>query len=77
MSFEDVECLKNVFTVYDIPKKTVTPSNSKTFLVIRKRNTTYTRVTVAPPLYGIKHNLKMLLFSLLSKLRIKRGTNRW
>ena len=68
MSFEDVEALKTAFTVYNIPTRPTLPSTSKT-LVIRKRNITYTRIIVAPPVYGIKHHFKMLLFSMFSKLR--------
>jgi hypothetical protein len=75
MSFEDVEFLKSAFTVYGVPARSPNPCNSRTFLVIRKRNTTYTRVTVAPPVYSIKHHFKMLVYSLLSKLRPRRSMN--
>ncbi|PVX26010.1 MAG: hypothetical protein CW691_02955 [Candidatus Bathyarchaeum sp.] len=71
MSFEDVECLKNAFTVYDIPTRPSAPSACKTFLVIRKRNTTYTRLIVPSQVYGVKHHFKMLTLSLLSKLGLK------
>jgi len=73
MSFEDVECLKNAFTIYGIPTKSPPPSTRKTVLMLRKRSTTYARVIVAPPVYGIKHHFKMLTLSLLSKLGIKRA----
>ena len=75
MSFEDVEFLKGAFTVYGVPAKSPALSSSKTFLVIRKMNTTYTRVTVSPPVYSIKHHFKMLVFSLLSKLRPRGNMN--
>jgi hypothetical protein len=68
MSFEDVEALKSAFTVYSIPARPTPPSTCKRF-VRRKRNITYTRVIVAPPVYGVKHHFKMLLFSMFSKLR--------
>ncbi|PVX26937.1 MAG: hypothetical protein CW716_04885 [Candidatus Bathyarchaeum sp.] len=71
MSFEDVETLKNAFTVYNIPARPASYSASKTFMVLRKRNITYTRVIVAPPVYGIKHHFKMLISSMFSKLRLK------
>jgi hypothetical protein len=73
MSFEDVECLKNAFTIYGVPPKSSPPSTRKTVLMVRKRNTTFTRVIVSPPVYGIKHHFKMLTLSLLSKLGIKRA----
>jgi hypothetical protein len=69
MSFEDVEFLKSAFTVYGVPTRSPALSNSKTFLVIRKRDTTYARVTVVPPVYSIKHHFRMLVYSLLSKLK--------
>jgi hypothetical protein len=75
MSFEDVEFLKSAFTVYGVPVRSPASCSSRTFLVIRKRNTTYTRVTVAPPVYSVKHHFKMLVYSLLSKLRPRRCMN--
>jgi hypothetical protein len=71
MSFEDVENLKTAFTLYDIPTRPPSASACKTFLILQKNNITYTRVIVAPPVYGIKHHFKMLIFSLFSKLKIK------
>jgi hypothetical protein len=71
MSFEDVETLKTAFTLYNIPTRPTLPSACKTFMVLRKRNITYTRVIVTPPVYGIKHHFKMLIFSMFSKLRLK------
>jgi hypothetical protein len=76
MSFEDVECLKNAFTVYNL--STVPPpppSETKPLLVIRKRIVTYTRVVVTPPVYGAKHHFRMLIRSLVSKLKIGSGVN--
>ncbi len=71
MSFEDVETLKTAFTLYNIPTRPTLPSACKTFMVLRKRNITYTRVIVAPPVCGIKHHFKMLISSMFSKLRLK------
>jgi hypothetical protein len=71
MSFEDVENLRTAFMLYDIPTRLPSPSACKTFLILRKKNITYTRVILAPPVYGVKHHFKMLVFSLFSKLGIK------
>jgi hypothetical protein len=71
MSFEDVETLKTAFTLYTIPTRPTLPYACETFMVLRKRNITYTRVIVTPPVYGIKHHIKMLIFSMFPKLRLK------
>jgi hypothetical protein len=71
MSFEDVETLKTAFTLYGFPTRPASSYAHQTFKVLRKRNVTYTRVTVVPPICGIKHHFKMLIFSMFSKLRLK------
>jgi hypothetical protein len=77
MSFEELECLKNAFTIYNISSIPPPPySESKTLFVLKKRDTTYMRVIVPPPVYGVKHHFKMLIRSLLSKLRINRNMNK-
>jgi hypothetical protein len=74
MSFEDVEYLKNAFTIYNIPKRpSRAEASGKPFMIIRKRNTIYTRVVLNPQNFGVKHNFKMLTKSLLYKLKIKRA----
>jgi hypothetical protein len=74
MSFEDVECLKDAFTVYDISGKPP-HSASQTLVVLRKSNISYMRAIITPPVYGVKHHIRMLIYSLLYKLRIKRSFN--
>jgi hypothetical protein len=74
MNFEDVECLKNAFTVYNL-STTPPPLSATKTLVFQKRSITYTRVIFPPPVYGVKHHFKMLVRSMLSKLKLNRGMN--
>jgi hypothetical protein len=69
MSFEDVELLKDNFTLYDVPAKA---SVSKSVIVVRKKDTTFTRIVVTAPVFGVKYHFKMLALSVFSKLKLKR-----
>jgi len=72
MSFEDVEALKTAFTVYNVPERPKSSDTTpKTIMKLRNRSITHTRIIVAPPVHGVKHHFKMLLFSMFSKLRLK------
>ncbi|MCW4035049.1 MAG: hypothetical protein NWF03_06755 [Candidatus Bathyarchaeota archaeon] len=71
MNFEDLENMKHDFTIYSMSEKPVSCSASKTFLVLRKKNTTYTRVVVTPPVYSAQHHFRLLIHYLLCKLRLK------
>jgi hypothetical protein len=76
MNFEDVECLKDAFTLYNISAISPPhPSVTKTLFVLRKRSVTYTRVVLPPPVYGVKHHFKMLIRSMFSKLKLTRDVN--
>lgn len=68
MSFEDVELLKDNFTLYDIP---IRASVSKPILIVRKNDRTYTHVFMAAPVFGVKYHFKMLAVSIFSKLKPK------
>jgi hypothetical protein len=70
MNFEDLETLKHNFTVYNFPTTEIPASNLKTFLVVRKRDVTYTRIRIPPQVYGVQYHFKMMVVALISKLRL-------